>query len=69
MRYREASWKLFFAWDEIETIKIEPFMGEYAFWVRDKETRMHEFGLPKEKRKTARDLITVIANSKGIYLA
>lgn len=69
MRYREASRKLFFAWDEIDTIKIEPFMGEYTFWVKGKATRMHEFGLPKEKRKAARELITVIARSKGIYLA
>jgi hypothetical protein len=68
VRYREASLKRFFAWDEIETIKIEPVKGQITFWVNGKRTRIHEFGLPKQDRKIARQLLVVMANASKIRL-
>jgi hypothetical protein len=68
VRYREASRKLFFAWDEIEAIKVEPYLGQITFWQNGKLSRIHEFGLPKKEREIMRHILIAMANSKQIKL-
>ena len=46
IRYREASLRLFFPWEEIEGIKVEQWKKQITIWRNGKFRRIHEFGLP-----------------------
>jgi hypothetical protein len=49
IRYREASTHLFFAWHEIQKVKIEPTAKQITIWKGNKRRHIHELGLPKDE--------------------
>lgn len=65
IRYREASTHLFWAWHEIQKVKIEPAAKQITIWKGNKLRRIHELGLPKDELALVRQAMrqALIANN------
>lgn len=66
IKYQEASRKLFFSWDNIEIISLQPSLGQITFLANGSINRIHEFGLSGQDRKTVREIIAQQAELRQI---
>lgn len=66
--YREASRRLFFAWEKIQRVKLEPEFKQITFWQDNKLQRIHEFGLPKQELMLVRRALLQQLESRNIQL-
>ena len=69
VRYREASRRLFFKWDKIQKVKLEPHYKQVTFWQDNKLQRIHEFGLPWQELTLVREALVEQLISRNIPFA
>jgi len=67
--YREASRQLFFEWDKIQKVKLEPHHKQVTFWQNNKLQRIHEFGLPQRELSLVRAALIEQRVSRNIPFA
>ena len=66
--YREASTRLFFPWEEIESVRMEPRKKQITIWYKGKFRRIHEFGLPTDDLQLVRRALQDAIASRAIPL-
>lgn len=69
IRYREASRRLFFEWDKIQKVKLDPHYKQVTFWQDNKLQRIHEFGLPRQELALVRKALIEQLISRNIPFA